>query len=185
VGEGPARQPSPPSPARDPYWRLVLSPAAKNNVVLVLVLGVAAVVGLNVAHTVTRYDRIRMDQTASTQVQTAYQSLGASVLAYQGQTRSCADTTGPLACLTAAAQSVSDAFTVFGQRLSATSMPAGAGSARRVLLADGSSVEADFAHLSSSTSAGHYELLIENSDFPRLLSRFDQDYLALGVQLNG
>ena len=98
---------------------------------------------------------------------------------------SCSDTTEPLACLTDAAQSVSDAFTVFVDRLTATTMPAGASSARRVLVADGSHVEADFAHLSSSTSAGHYELLIEDSDLPGLLSRFDQDYLALGVRLSG
>jgi hypothetical protein len=62
-------------------------------------------------------------------------------------------------------------------------MPPTAASARRVLVTDGAAVEADFAHLSSSTSAGHYELLIESSDLPRLLTGFDRDYAALGVQL--
>jgi hypothetical protein len=182
-GAAPARQPTPPSPTRDPYWRLVLSPAAKNTVVLLLVLGVASVVALNITSSVSRFDRVRMDQTATARVQSAYQSLTVSVVTYQGQTRACSDTTEPLACLTQAAQSVSDAFTVFVRQITTTTMPPTAASARRVLVTDGAAVEADFAHLSSSTSAGHYELLIESSDLPRLLTGFDRDYAALGVQL--
>jgi len=183
VGEGPARQPVPPSPARDPYWRLVLSPAAKNNVVLFLVLGVASVVALNIATTVSRYDRIRTDEAATAQVQSAYHSLSVSVVLYQEQTRSCANTADPLACLTQAAQTVSGAFTVFVHQVTRTTMPSSASSAEHVLVADGSHAGVDFAQLSSSTSAGHYQLIIESSDLPRLLTRFDQDYQALGARL--
>ena len=105
---------------------------AKNTVVLV-VLGVASVVALNITNTVSRYDQIRMDQAAAARVQSAYQSLTDAVVAYQGQSRSCSDTTQPLACLTVAAQSVSDAFTVFVGRVTTTAMAPTATVARRLL----------------------------------------------------
>lgn len=183
VGEGPVRQPVPPSPTRDPYWRLVLSPAAKNNIVLFIVVGVASVVALNIATTVSRYNRIRTDEAATAQVQSAYHALSTSVLLYQGQTRSCANTADPLTCLTQAAQTVSEAFTVFVRQVNTTTMPSSAGAAERLLASDGSHAEADFAQLSTSTSAGHYQLIIESSDLPRLLTHFDQDYQALGARL--
>jgi hypothetical protein len=183
VDETPVRRPTPPSPMRDPYWRLVLSSGAKNNVVLFLILGVAAVVALNLAATVSRFDQFRTEQAAATHILNAYGSLSASVLLYQGQTRSCSDAVQPLPCLTGAAQSVSDAFTVFVHRLATTIVPSPADAARRVLITDGTDVETDFANLSSSTSAGHYELIIESSDLPRLLSRFDRDYQTLGARL--
>ncbi len=183
VGEGPVRQPDPPSPTRDPYWRLVLSPAAKNNIVLFIVLGVASVVALNVVNTVARYNRISADEAATTSVQNAYHSLSASVLSYQSETRSCDNTADPLVCLTGAAQTVSAAFTVFDRRVTATTVASSAGSEKRLLVSDGAQAEAAFALLSSSTSAGHYQLIIENSNLPRLLVRFDRDYQAFGARL--
>jgi hypothetical protein len=78
---------------------------------------------------------------------------------------------------------VSGAFTVFVHRVTATTVPSSAASAERLLVNDGSQAGADFAQLSSSTSAGHYQLIIESSNMPRLLVRFDQDYQAFGARL--
>jgi len=176
-------QPDPPSPTRDPYWRLVLSAPAKNTVVLLLVLGVAIVATVNVATAVVRYDRFHTDELAGTRVQSAYASLSGAVVRYEGETRSCQSAVQPLPCLTGAAQSVSEAFTVFVGRLSATTMPASVSAARAVVVTDGTRAGEDFARLSASTSAGHYELTIDTSNLPELLSRFDQDYVELGTQL--
>jgi hypothetical protein len=183
AGAVPFWQPAPPSPVRDPYWQIVLTARAKNLVVLVLVLGVASVVTLNVANTVSRYDRLQTDETAGVHVQSAYRSLSNAVVGYASETRSCESSVEPLPCLTGAAHNVSEAFSVFVRRVSATTMPAAAASARAVLVSDGTRAEDDFAQLSSSSSAGHYQLAIDSSHLPQLLIRFDQDYEDLGSEL--
>ncbi len=180
----PAWQPTPPSPVQDPYWRLVLSSRAKNLVVFVLVVGVASVVSVDVATTVSRYHQLQTEEAAGTHVQSAYQSLSTAVIGYESRTRSCAGTDQPLRCLTGAAQTVSGAFSAFVRRLSTTTVPASAISARRVLVSDGTRAEEDFQTLSASSSADHYQLTIEDSNLPRLLIRFDRDYVALGTLLD-
>jgi hypothetical protein len=176
-------QPSPPSPVHDPYWRLVLTPRAKNLLVFVIVLGVASVSAVNIAHAVSRYHQITTDEQASVDVQNAYTSLSRAVVGYETETKACADSVDGLTCLTQAAQSVSDAFSVFDRHLTTTTMPAGATAARGVVVTDGTHAGQAFARLSASSSAGRYELVIETSDLPLLLTRFDQDYLALGTTL--
>jgi hypothetical protein len=52
------------------------------------------------------------------------------------------------------------------------------------LTADSAQAERDFGQLSASNSAGHYQLAIESTKLPQLLSRFDQDYERLGTQLD-
>lgn len=177
-------QPLPPSPTRDPYWGLVLSSAAKNTVVLFLVLGVASVVAFNITSSVSRYNRLRSDETATTTVQNAYRSLSAVVVGYQNRTRFCGSSPVPLACLTTAAETVSEAFTLFDHRLSVTALPGSAASARARLVADGVRAQRDYAQLSESTSAVHYQLVIASSNLARLLTRFDLDYARLGNELN-
>jgi hypothetical protein len=177
-------QPDPPPPTGDPYWRLVLPAAAKNSVVLFLVLGVASVVAFNITSSLSRYHQLDSDEAATTHVENAYQTLAGAVLRYEGDTRSCAGTLQPLTCFTGAAQSVSGAFTVFVDQLRATTMPSSADASRRVLVSDGARAGSDFAELSASTSAGRYELIIETSNLPHLLNRFDQDYQALSTELN-
>ena len=140
-------------------------------------------VTLNLVTSISRYNRLRADEATSTAVQNAYQSLSTSVLAYQSQTRVLRRHGRSLTCLTQGAQTVSGAFTVFVHRVSATKVPSSAGAAERLLVSDGSRAETDFAQLSSSTSAGGYELIIESSNLPRLLVRFDQDYQAFGARL--
>ncbi len=177
-------QPTPPSPVHDPYWQVVLTARAKNLVVFVLVVGVLSVVGVNVANAAARYDRLHTEEAAGSRLQAAYQSLGTAVIGYESRTRSCAGTAQPLPCLTDAAQTVSQAFSVFVTRVAATSMPAPAMPARGVLVSDGRRAEKDFAQLSASSSAGRYQLVIESSNLARLLIRFDQDYETLGTRLN-
>jgi hypothetical protein len=163
---------------------VVLSSRAKNLVVFVLVLGVASVMALNITTAVSRYNRLHDDEAAGSRVQSAYQSLGGDVIGYETQTRACETTVEPLPCLTNAAQTVSRAFTVFDQRLSATAVPASALSARGRLMDDSVEAERAFHQLSASNSAGHYQLTIESTGLPQLLGRFDQDYERLGAQLD-
>lgn len=177
-------QPHPPSPVHDPYWRVVLTPRAKNLVVVVLVLAVAAVVALNITTTISRYDRLHNDETAGARIQSAYQSLGGDVIGYESETRSCDDTVEPLPCLTDVALTVAQAFTVFDHRLTATSVPASAVSARVRVMDDSAEAARAFRQLSASDSPGRYQLIIESTDLPQLLSRFDQDYERLGSQLD-
>jgi Domain of unknown function (DUF4389) len=177
-------QPAPPSPVDDPYWRVVLSARAKNLTVFVVVLGVASVAFFNIATAVSRYDRLHTDEAAGARVQSAYQALSTAVIGYESETRSCDGSGVPLPCLTAAASDVSRAFSVFDHRLSTTTMPPGAVAARDVVVADGARAERDFAQLSTSSSAGHYQLVIESTDLPQLLSRFDRNYEVLGAQLD-
>jgi len=179
----PAWQPAPPSPVHDPYWQVVLSARAKNLIVFVLVLGVASVAGVNISTAVSRYHRLQTDEMASARVQGAYQSLTGAVIRYESRSRSCPSSVQPLPCLTGAARSVSQAFNVFVQSLSTTTMPSVATSARGVVVADGAHAERDFEQLSASTTAGRYELVIESSDLSGLLIRFDRDYQQLGTQL--
>ena len=176
-------QPRPPSPVDDPYWRVVLAPRAKNLIVFVIVLGVTSVSVVNIAHAVSRYHEITTDEQASVDVQNAYTSLSHAVVGYETETKACADSADGLTCLTHAAQTVSDAFAVFDRHLATTTMPAGATAARDVVVTDGTHAGRAFALLSASSSAGRYELVIETSDLPLLLTRFDQDYLALGSTL--
>lgn len=177
-------QPDPPPPTGHPYWRLVLPAAAKNSVVLFLVLGVASVVAFDITATMARYDQLHSDEMATAHVENAYQSLAGAVIRYQGDTKSCAGTLQPLTCLTGAAQAVSGAFTVFVDQLRTTTMPPSAAATRRVLVSDGTRAGSDFAELSASTSAGRYELIIGTSNLPHLLNRFDEDYQALSTELN-
>jgi hypothetical protein len=177
-------QPAPPSPVHDPYWQVVLTSRAKNLIVFVLILGVASVVAVNVITTMSRYNQLHTDEAAGARVQSAYQSLGGAVIGYESRTRSCENTIQPLHCLTNAAETVSRAFAVFDRRLTATSVPSSATSARARLTADSAQAERDFGQLSASNSAGHYQLAIESTKLPQLLSRFDQDYERLGTQLD-
>jgi uncharacterized protein DUF4389 len=178
-----AWQPTPPDPAHDPYWRVVLSARAKDLVVFVVVLGVASVVAVNVITAVTRYDRIRSTEAAATRVEQTYGSLSAVVLAYETKTRTCAHGGHPLACLTGAAHSVSRAFATFGDRLSATTVPGAATTARHVLVADSLRAQRAFAQLSTMTTAVRYQLAIESPSLSALLIRFDRDYEQLGARL--
>lgn len=177
-------QPDPPAPMDDPYWRLVLPAAAKNSVVLLVVLGVVSVVAFNITTTLSRYDQLHSDEVATTHVEDAYQTLAGAVIRYEGDTRSCAGSLQPLSCLTGAAQAVSGAFTAFVDQLRTTTMPPSAAASRRVLVSDSTRAGSDFAELSASTSAGRYELIIETSNLPHLLNRFDEDYQALSTELN-
>jgi hypothetical protein len=180
----PIWQPAPPAPPQDPYWQVVLTSRAKNFVVFVLVVGVASVVCFNVATAASRYHRLQTEEAAGARVQDAYQSLSTAVIGYGSRTRSCGTTRPPLPCLTGAARTVSEAFSVFVGRLSTTAMPASAIPARHVLVSDGTRAEEDFAQLSASSSAGHYQLAIEDTNLPRLLLRFDRDYVTLGTRLD-
>jgi hypothetical protein len=177
-------QPHPPSPVHDPYWRVVLTSRAKNLVVLAVLLGVATVAAVNITTTLSRYNQMRNDEAAGARIQSAYQSLGGEVIGYESQTRSCDAAVAPLPCLTNAALTVARAFTVFDHRLTTTSVPASALSARVRVMADSTDAGRDFRQLAASNSPGRYQLTIESTDLPRLLSRFDQDYQRLGSQLD-
>lgn len=180
----PVWQPIPPTPVHDPYWRVVLTPPAKNLIVFVLVLGVASVVAVNVTSAVSRYNRLQNVEMASSRVHDAYQTLSGAVIRYQSRTNSCESSAQPLPCLTGAAHSVAQAFNAFGQRLSTTMVPAVAVSAKSVLVADSGRAERDFDQLSASTTAGRYQLVIESSNLSQLLIRFDGDYGQLGTRLS-
>jgi len=173
-----------PSPTDDPYWRVVLTARAKNFVVLCLVLGVASVVVVNITTAVARYDRVAAAAAASTRVQDAYQSLSDIVVDYPNRTAACDGAAQPFVCLAAAAQTVSGAFGLFVQRLTSTAMTASAAPGGAVVAAQAARAEQVFGQLASSTTAGHYELVIETSNLPQILSRFDLDYQDLGTQLN-
>jgi hypothetical protein len=177
-------RPSPPSPVHDPYWQVVLTARAKNLLVFVIVLGVASLAVLNIANAVSRYNRFQTEQAAGARVQSAYQTLSTRVVGYASATRSCESSVEPLPCLTGAALSVSEAFTVFGRRLTATAMPASAATARSVVVADSARAERDFAALSVADSTGRYQLAIESSKLTQLLTRFDRDYQELGTHLD-
>jgi hypothetical protein len=177
-------QPHPPSPVHDPYWRVVLTSRAKNLVVVVLVLAVATVAAINITTTISRYNRLHSDEVAGARIQDAYQTLGGAVIGYESQTRACDSAIRTLPCLTTAALTVARAFTVFDHRLTATSVPGWAVSARVRVMGDSAGAARAFQQLSASNSPGHYQLTIESTDLPRLLSRFDQDYERLGSQLD-
>jgi hypothetical protein len=177
-------QPHPPSPVDDPYWRVVLSARAKNLVVFVLLFAVASVAVVNITTTLARYNQLHRDEAAGTRIQNAYQTLGGDVIGYESRTRLCDGTTQPLPCLTNAALTVARAFTVFDQHLTATSVPASATAARVRVMDDSAEAARAFTELSASNSPGYYQLTIESTDLPRLLSRFDQDYERLGSQLD-
>jgi len=129
-------------------------------------------------------NQISTEEAAGARVQGAYQTLSGAVVGYETETRSCEGTVQPIVCLTDAAATVSEAFTVFIRRVADTTMPAPATAARAQLVSDGAHAQRDFAQLSASTSPGHYQVLIETSNLPKVLIRFDQDYEALGTQLN-
>jgi hypothetical protein len=133
---------------------------------------------------VSRYNRFQTEQAAGARVQSAYQTLSTRVVGYASATRSCESSVEPLPCLTGAALSVSEAFTVFGRRLTATAMPASAATARSVVVADSARAERDFAALSVADSTGRYQLAIESSKLTQLLTRFDRDYQELGTHLD-
>ena len=76
------------------------------------------------------------------------------------------------------------AFAVFDQRLTATSVPASAVSARVRVMNDSAEAGRAFRQLSASNSPVYYQLTIEATDLPQLLTRFDQDYERLGSQLD-
>lgn len=177
------RQPSPPSPADDPYWRIVLTPAAKNLIVVFLVLGVAAVMAFNVTSVVSHYGRLHTDEAATVRVERAYRSLSAAVNGYETQVRLCGAVSDRLPCLTGAAQAMAGAFTDFHRSLSATAMAGTAVTARSRLVHDTQRAESDFRSLSTADSAGHYELSMEAADLPQLLGRFDVDFEQLGIDL--
>lgn len=177
-------QPVPPSPARTAYWRLDLSSSAKNTVVLILVLGIATVATVNVTMAVSRVNRLHAAEAAAARVAGAYQSLSGTVVRYEGRTRSCESAARPLVCLTGAAATVSEAFTVFVHRLTATTMPTAVSATRTVVVTDGTRAGRAFESLSESTSAGYYQLTIDSANLPRLLTRFDRDYEELGTQLD-
>jgi hypothetical protein len=177
-------QPHPPSPVHDPYWRVVLTARAKNLVVFLLLFAVASAAVVNITVTLSRYDQLHRDEAAGTRIQNAYQTLGGDVIGYETQTRVCDGTTEPLPCLTTAALTVARAFTVFDRHLTATSVPAAALAARVRVMDDSAEAARAFRQLSASNSPGYYQLTIESTDLPRLLSRFDQDYERLGAQLD-
>jgi hypothetical protein len=163
---------------------VVLTSRAKNFVVFVLVLAVASVAALNITTTISRYNRLHNDEATNARIQSAYQALGGDVIGYESRTRSCDGTTKPLPCLTDAALTVARAFTVFDQRMSATSVPASAMAAEIRVMDDSAEAGRAFRQLSTSNSPGYYQLTIESTDLPQLLSRFDQDYERLGSQLD-
>jgi hypothetical protein len=183
-GPVPVWQPTPPPPTDDPYWRVVLSASAKNFVVLCLVFGVASVAVANVGTALARYHRFTTDDAASTRVQDAYQSLSDVIVSYPGRTNACDGAPQPYVCLAAAAETVSSAFGVFVNRLTIITMPSPATDDRDVVVTQARHAEQIFEQLAGSTSAGRYELVIETSNLPGILSRFDRDYQDLGTRLN-
>lgn len=147
------------SPADDPRWRIVLSKGAKQLMVLFLVLGVVDY-GVQQALIGSR-THVLQGVVANVEVQGAYQTLKSSVTTFQTQTAACQ---GSLSCVTAADQTVAQAFGSFVQQMREISVPTSATAAAATLITEGTHTQQIFEQLAGSTSAAQYQQNVASSN---------------------
>jgi len=122
---------------------------------------------------------------AITQIQDAHTTLTNATATFGTTMASCPRKADPLACVTAADTSVSQAFGTFGQTVRGTAMPSAASAASADTIAALSArIQQIFQQLSTSTSISQYQRTLQNSNLQQLLNQFDREYADLGTTLN-
>src|SRR5262249_6980280 len=167
-------------------WGLRLAAAAKQLVVLFLVLGALIWVGYAVvnatvvANSVNRSNNVNTANHAIDQLNSSHAALTSNLKQWQGTETAC---NSNLTFGTKADSTAANHFSTFASQLQATPMPSGAAAAASKLQDDATQAAQDFTKLSKATTVSGYQSTFASTGLRQTLDQFDQDFNALGTAL--
>jgi preprotein translocase subunit SecG len=167
-------------------WQLVLSKAARQLVVLFLVLGVlvgilnAASNAFSLSGALQRAEDASMANNAIGTVNSSYTTLQTKMNRWRYTVSACDQN---LTCVTKADADAATYFSAFASELNATPMPSGAAAAANQVYSDATRVAQEYAQLSQAANVATYQNTFNSVGLQQTLDRFDQDFNALGTAL--
>ena len=167
-------------------WQLILSQSARRLVVLFIVLGVITY-GINgvrsaatVSNAVHRAQSINTTNNAINALNSSYGTLTTKMKQWQDTVSACDEN---LTCVTKADGNAGTYFADFASQLRATPMPSSATAAANQVYSDATRVGQEYTQLSQAANVAAYQNTFERLGLQQSLSRFDQDFNALGAAL--
>ena len=165
-------------------WQLVLSKAARQLVILFLVLGVLAGIlngasnSFSLSGALQRAEDASMANHAIGAVNSSYTTLQTRMNQWRYTVSACDQN---LTCVTKADANAATDFSTFASELNATPMPSGATAAANQVYSDATRVAQDYAQLSQAANVATYQDTFTRLGLQQGLNRFDQDFNALGT----
>jgi hypothetical protein len=167
-------------------WQLILSQSARRLVVLFIVLGVTTY-GINgvrsaatVSNAIHRAQSINTTNNAINALNSSYSTLTTAMKQWQDTVSACDQN---LTCVTKADGNAGTYFADFASQLRATPMPSNATAAANQVYSDATRVGQEYTQLSQAANVAAYQNTFERLGLQQSLSRFDQDFNALGAAL--
>ena len=168
-------------------WQLVLSKAARQLVILFLVLGVLAGIlngasnAFSLSGALQRAEDASMANNAIGAVNSSYTTLQTRMNQWRYTVSACDQN---LTCVTKADANAATDFSAFASELNATPMPSGATAAANQVYSDATRVAQEYAQLSQAANVATYQDTFNRLGLQQSLDRFDQDFNALGTALD-
>ncbi|HTZ25087.1 MAG TPA: DUF4389 domain-containing protein [Streptosporangiaceae bacterium] len=168
-------------------WQLVLSKAARQLVVLFLVLGVLVGIlngasnAFSLSGALQRAEDASMANNAIGTVNSSYTTLETNMNRWRYTVSACDQN---LTCVTKADAGAATYFSAFASELNATPMPSSATAAANQVYSDATRVAQEYAQLSQAVNVATYQNTFNSVGLQQTLDRFDQDFNALGTALD-
>jgi len=168
-------------------WQLVLSKAARQLVVLFLVLGVLVGIlngasnAFSLSGALQRAEDASMANNAIGTVNSSYTTLQTNMNRWRYTVSACDQN---LTCVTKADAGAATYFSAFASELNATPMPSSATAAANQVYSDATRVAQEYAQLSQAVNVATYQNTFNSVGLQQTLDRFDQDFNALGTALD-
>lgn len=168
-------------------WQLVLSKAARQLMILFIVLGVlmgilnGASNAFSLSSALQRAKDASVANSAISAVNSSYTTLQTKMNQWHYTVSACDQN---LTCVTKADANAATDFSAFASELNATSMPSGATAAANQVYSDATHVAQEYAELSQAPTVATYQDTFNRLGLQQSLNRFDQDFNALGTALN-
>jgi hypothetical protein len=168
-------------------WQLVLSKAARQLVILFLVLGVLTGIlngasnAFSLSGALQRAEDASMANNAIGAVNSSYTTLQTRMNQWHYTVSACDQN---LTCVTRADANAATDFSAFASELNAVPMPSGATAAANRVYSDAMRVAQEYAQLSQAANVATYQDTFNRLGLQQSLDRFDQDFNALGTALD-
>jgi hypothetical protein len=158
-------------------WLLVLSRAAKRLVVLFIVLGVIALVGITVGSSIAASQSASTANAANT-VSAAHVQLSRQLNGLSTKLTACRSQSDVLACVTKLDRQAAQDFGAFASTVRSTPVPSSAAPAAAQLATAADQVQSAFQQLGAATSPTQYEQIDSSTVLPRV-AQFNAAYQSL------